>query len=87
MIAAEDDGHFPALKDFLHLYAEVFAGVANLTQVLQLFTGFGWLLWALDAQVSQVAHFIAKLGYTLVEMSHAHRRRAYVHAFKAATES
>jgi hypothetical protein len=87
MIAAEDDRQFPSLKDFLHLLAEVFARVAYLAQVFKGLARFGLVLRALDAQVSEVAHFVAKLRHALVEAGHAHGSRADVYAFQPAAES
>src|SRR3712207_4898415 len=87
MVAAQYDRQFPSLKDFLHFDREVLAGMAYLAQVLKGLARFGQACGALNAQITQVAHFIPELRHPLIKTCYAHGCRAYVHAVQPAAES
>src|SRR2546421_7478675 len=83
VIAAENDRQFPSLKSLLHALRQLYADRPDLVEVSELFAMRGRVSRAFEAQVAEVAHFVAKLRDSLSQSGDAHRRRAEVNACDA----
>src|SRR5215472_9362180 len=75
MIAAQRDGKLTGLEHLLHRGAELFAGGADLQQMLLPFVG-GCLLIRLDREIAEVAHFVSQFDDPCFETSNTQHRRA-----------
>src|SRR2546423_866754 len=87
MVAAEDDGQFPALQNFSHVFGQLHARRFYLAQEAQTLAGRGRVRRAFEAKVSEVSDFVAQLRDALPQSRDAHRRGAEVNARDARAEA
>ncbi len=80
MIAAEHQRKFPVVERPFHLGRQAHAGVGDLGEIARVGRPFGMSFGLGDGDVAQILHLIAERSDAGVEIGHANRGSAHIHA-------